>query len=161
MPEHPLAGMVEIVGLRGDIGHVGKHGAELRQVPSGVSPLRPPTETKDSGLEEPIGEIVLGEFVIGDIESVTPPTVRATGLGGHKPAAFENVEPILDGHVATLHFTVDGVPEPMGKNPKENFREGCGLFGQLPDESGERRRLAVCLGTQGDATLAGVFLRRR
>ena len=41
MAEHPLAGLVEIVRLRGDIGHVGKHGTQLRQVPAGVGPLRP------------------------------------------------------------------------------------------------------------------------
>jgi hypothetical protein len=28
-------GLVEIVRLRGDIGHFGKHGAQLRQVPAG------------------------------------------------------------------------------------------------------------------------------
>lgn len=70
MAEHPLGGLVEIVRLQGDIGHVGKHGAELRQVPAGVGPLRPAGEAMDGGLEEPVGEVVLGEFVVGDLEPV-------------------------------------------------------------------------------------------
>jgi hypothetical protein len=55
--------LVEIVRLRGDIGHVGKHGAELRQAPAGlrraevasatqagVGPLRPTGEALDGEL---------------------------------------------------------------------------------------------------------------
>jgi hypothetical protein len=87
----------------------------------------------DGGLEEPVGEVVLGEFVVGDIESVASPTVGATGLGGDEPAAFEHVEPVLDGHVATQDFAVDGVPEPVGKDPKEDFGERCRVFGQPAD----------------------------
>jgi hypothetical protein len=54
----------------------------------------------DGGFEEPVGEVVLGEFVVGDIEPVASPAVGATGLGGDEPAAFEHVEPVLGGDVA-------------------------------------------------------------
>jgi hypothetical protein len=94
MAEHPLGGLVEIVRLWSDIGHVGKHGAELRQVSTGIGPLRPAGEAMDGGFEEPVGEIVLSEFVVSDIKPVASPAVGATGLGGDEPAAFEQVEPL-------------------------------------------------------------------
>ena len=40
----------------------------------------------DGGFEEPVGEVVLGELVVGDIEPVASPAVGATGLGGDEPA---------------------------------------------------------------------------
>ena len=87
----------------------------------------------DGGLEEPVGEVVLGEFVVGDIEPVASPAVGASGLGGDEPAAFEHVEPVLDGHIATQDFAVDGVPEPVGEDPKEDFGERRALGGQPAD----------------------------
>jgi hypothetical protein len=97
--------LVEIVRVRGDIGRVGKHDAELRQPPAGlrraeaasatqagVGSFRPAGEAMDGGFEEPVGEVVLGEFVGGDIEPVASPAVGATGLGGDEPAACQDVD---------------------------------------------------------------------
>lgn len=54
MAQQPLGGLVEIVRQGGGIGHVGKHGAQLRQAAAGVGPLRPAAEAMDGGLEEPL-----------------------------------------------------------------------------------------------------------
>jgi hypothetical protein len=55
-------------------------------------------------------------------------------LGGDEPAAFEHVEPVLDAHVApTAAVGVDGVPEPVGNYPKEDFTQRRALFGQPAD----------------------------